>query len=151
MKTYRTRATLHHYNDFIMSAMASQITSLAIVYSTVYSGADQRKKSSASLAFVQGIHRWPVNSLHKGPVTRKMFPFMTSSWWASVVSFHQPFDCLFQSQQNNHERTTHDDVIKWKHFRVTGPLRGEFTGHRWIPLPKSSDAQLWYLSWSELE
>ena len=65
-----------HYNDVIMSAMASQITSFAIVYSTVYSGADLRKhQSSASLAFVRGIHRWPVNCLHKGPVTRKMFPF----------------------------------------------------------------------------
>ena len=52
------------------------ITSLTIVYSTVNSGADQRKhQSSASLAFVRGIHRWPVNSPHKGPVTRKMFPF----------------------------------------------------------------------------
>ena len=59
-----------------MSMMASQITSLTIVYSTVYSGADQRKyQSSASLAFVRGIHRWPVNSPHKGPVTRKVFPF----------------------------------------------------------------------------
>ena len=59
-----------------MSAMASQITSLTIVYSTVYSGADQRKhQSSASLSFMRGIHRWPVNSPHKGPVTRKMFPF----------------------------------------------------------------------------
>ena len=65
-----------HYNDVIMSVMASQITSLAIVYSTVYSGSDQRKhQSSASLAFLLGIHRWPVNSPHKGPVTRKMFPF----------------------------------------------------------------------------
>ena len=59
----------------IMSAMASQITSLAILYSTVYSGADQRNhQSSASLAFVRGIHRLPVNS-HKWPVTRKRFPF----------------------------------------------------------------------------
>ena len=59
-----------------MDAMASQIASLVIVYSTVYLGADQRKPQSfASLAFVRGIHRWPVNSPHKGPVTRKMFPF----------------------------------------------------------------------------
>ena len=59
-----------------MGTVASQITSLKIVYSTVYSGADQRKhQSSAPLAFVWGIHRWPVNSPHKGPVTRKMFPF----------------------------------------------------------------------------
>ena len=60
----------------IMGTIVSQITSLTIVYSTVYSGADQRKhQSSASLAFVQGIHRGPVNSPHKWPVTRKMFPF----------------------------------------------------------------------------
>ena len=59
-----------------MSAMASQITGLEIVYSIVHSGADQRThQSSASLAFVRGIHWWPVNSPHKGPVTRKMFPF----------------------------------------------------------------------------
>ena len=66
----------HHYCDIIMHKMASQITSLTIVYLTVYSVQDQTKhQSSASLAFVQGIHRWPVNSLHKGPVMRKMFPF----------------------------------------------------------------------------
>ena len=60
-----------HYNCVIMT----QITSLTIVYSTVYSGEDLRKhQSSASLAFVQGIHRWPVNCPRKGPVTRKGFP-----------------------------------------------------------------------------
>ena len=65
-----------HYNDVIMGAIASQITSLTIVYSTVYSDADQRKhQSSASLACVWGIHRWPVNSPHKWPVKREMFPF----------------------------------------------------------------------------
>ena len=65
-----------HYTDVIMGAIASQITSLTIVYSTVYSNADQRKhQSSASLAFVWGIHRGPVNSPHKWPVTRKMFSF----------------------------------------------------------------------------
>ena len=59
-----------------MSAMASQINGLSIGYSVVCSGADQRKhQSSASLAFVRGIHRWPVNSPHKGPATPKMFPF----------------------------------------------------------------------------
>ena len=51
-------------------------TSFTIVHSTVYSGTDQRKhQNSAPLAFVWGIHRSPVNSPHKGPVTRKIFPF----------------------------------------------------------------------------
>ena len=69
-------AGLNHYADVIMGTMASQITTPTIVYSTVYSGADKRKhQSSASLAFVRGIHRWPGNSPHKWPVTRKMFPF----------------------------------------------------------------------------
>ena len=65
-----------YYTDIIMGAIASQFTSPTIVYSTVYSDADQRKhERSASLAFVWGIHRGPVNSPHKWPVTRKMFPF----------------------------------------------------------------------------
>ena len=67
-----------------MGAIASQITSLTIVYSTVYSDADQRKyQSSASLAFVRGIHRRPVNSPHNWPVTQKMFPF------DDVIMFYQ--------------------------------------------------------------
>ena len=58
------------------NAVASQISSVSTICSTICSDADQRKhQSSASLAFVMGIHRWPVNSPHKGPVTRKMFSF----------------------------------------------------------------------------
>ena len=85
--------TYPHYDDVITSAMASQMSSLTTVYSSVCSGTYERKhESSASLAFVGvcvcvcvcvcgggggggGIHRWPANSLHQGPVTRKMFPF----------------------------------------------------------------------------
>ena len=74
--------TASHYSDVIMGAMASQITSLTFVYSTVYSGADQRKhRSSASLAFVRRTHRWPVNSPHKSPVKRKIFPFDDVIMW----------------------------------------------------------------------
>ena len=95
---------LNHYSDVTMCAMASQITSLAIVYSAVYSGADQRKhQSSASLAFVRGFHRWPVNFPLKGPVTRKCFHLMTSSWcmikllginWFIHLNLHSPSRCL---------------------------------------------------------
>ena len=82
-RIFRNGIWIRHYSDVMMSAIASQITSLAIVYSAVYSGADQRiHQSSASLAFERVIHRWPVNSPHKWPVTRKMFlNLMTSSWW----------------------------------------------------------------------
>ena len=71
-----------HYSDIIMSAMASEITRPAIVCLGAYSGADWRKRQSfASLAIARGIHRWPVNSPHKGPVTRKMFPFDDVIMW----------------------------------------------------------------------
>ena len=86
LKKERKQTMFHldtlHYDDVIMGTIASQITSLTIVYSTVYSGADQSKhQSSASLAFVWGIHRGPVNSTHKWPVTRKMFPFDDVIMW----------------------------------------------------------------------
>ena len=72
------------FNDVIMSVMASQITSLAIVYST-----DQRKhQSSASLAFVRGIHRWPVNSPHKGPCSNAE---NVSIWWRHHDSYDRRF------------------------------------------------------------
>ena len=82
--------SLQHYNDIKMGSMASQITSLTTIYTTVYSGADQRThQSSASLAFVRGIHRRPVNSPHKWAVARKMFPFddviMTNFFCCSFV------------------------------------------------------------------
>ena len=88
-----------HYNDVIMSVVASQITSVSIVYLNVCSGADQRKRqSSASLAFVRGIHGWPVNSPHKGPVTRNMFHLMTSSWYAK---FPRCGSCNFPTRQHS--------------------------------------------------
>ena len=66
----------NHFGNVIMGAIPSQITSLNIFYSTVCSDTNQRKyQSSASLAFVWGIHWGPVNSPHKWPVTPKMFPF----------------------------------------------------------------------------
>ena len=69
-------AQSHHYNNVMIGTIAFLINSLRSVYSTLYSDADQRKhQSSAWLAFVWGIHREPVNSPHKWPVTRKMFPF----------------------------------------------------------------------------
>ena len=73
---YWNREMHMQYNDVVNSAIASQITSLTIVYSSIYSDTDQSKhQSSVSLAFVRGIHRGPVDSPRKGPVTRKMFPF----------------------------------------------------------------------------
>ena len=79
---------LNPFSDDIMGSMASQITSLTIVNSTVYYGADQRKhQSSASLAFVRGIHR--VNSPQKWPVTRKMLLFDDVIMPCLISSYNQ--------------------------------------------------------------
>ena len=78
-----------HYNDVIMSAMASLITDVSIVYSNVRSGADQINQSSVSLAFVRGIYRWPVNSPHKGPVTVNI-----SIWWRHHGN-HMQLSCSY--------------------------------------------------------
>ena len=112
-----------------MGTIATQITSLTIVYSTVYSDADQRKhQSSASLAFVRGIHRGSLNSPHKWPVTRKMFLFGDVSWGVAIV-IHNVCECHASSKPEIYESEfdtgtihrwavlwNHDDVIKWKHF-----------------------------------
>ena len=98
-----------HYSDVIMRPMASQVSGVSIVYSTVCSGANQRKyQSSASLAFVRGIHRWPVDSLHKGPVTRKCSHLMTSS--CNDVEFSS--DCLHElhSRPRHHGYAVHEFI-----------------------------------------
>ena len=104
----------HHYNDVIMGAIASQITSRTIVFSTVYLDTDQRKRqSSAPLAFVRGIHRRPVNSPHKWPVTRKMFPLddvimimLESSQLYTVSGFNS-------SPPGQNGRHFADDIFRW--------------------------------------
>ena len=147
-----------HYNDVIMGVMASQITRLTIVYSTVYSGVDQRKhQSSASLALVRGIHQWPVNSLDKGPVMRKMFPFddvimhvktdVKCIWFGCVliyfsfieflVNSNDQFNHVFQGDIHQPLQWTwlpwllHDNVIKWKHFPPYWPF---VRGIHWSPV-----------------
>ena len=128
-----------HYIDVIMTTMASQFTSLTVVYSTVYSDADQSKhQSSASLAFV-----WPVNSPHKGPVTRKMFPFddvimartavfyiiepwIKWSWFAFSVYFQNcVFKMIFYKPYSNVVSLSPDSKVHGAHL---GP-----TGRRWAP------------------
>ena len=104
-------------NDVIVGTIASQIISLTIVYSTVHSDAYQRKhQSSASLAFVRGIRRGPVNSPHKWPVTRKMFPCddvimkycihraitRELKWWYTVQCRYNAVSFLTYSQKTPH-------------------------------------------------
>ena len=106
-----------------MTKMASQITSLTVVYSTVYSDADQIKhQSSASLAFVWGIHRDRWIPRTKGQLRGKCFHLMTSScgchnpnlnhWRSPCIDTYAPPGQIWPLNLMH----THDDVIKWKHF-----------------------------------
>ena len=111
-----------HYSDVTMGAMASQITNLTIVYSPVYSGVDQRKhQSSAPLAFVRGIHRWPVNSPNERPVfyTEKCFHLMTSSCAKGLCGCGNPpafwhryvANCLFNVIQDSGPRIYQSSIF----------------------------------------
>ena len=102
--------------------------------------ADQRKhQSSASLAFVRGIHRWPVNSRHKWPVTRKMFPFddviiftifsgaSTSQLCTVLVGYVSP-------ASNPGDVMSYPDAVmlsdawrSWRYSRMTSDIRMSLT------------------------
>ena len=156
-----------------MSAMASQITSLTIAYSTVYSGAYQRKhQGSASLAFVRGIHRWPVNSPHKGPVTRKMFPFddviiILKNWYWYVMLYTRYHcdlqwllvDCRWGILQHinlnssakacnrleNNYLECQVCIVKWTHCGLVMPYGDIKLGQHWLRPCRQCNAQ--YFSW----
>ena len=108
-----------------MSATASQITGVPILYSTVCSSTDKRKdQSSASLAFVMGIHRWPVNSRHKWPVTRKIIPFddgiMNFSCLTGLIQW-QIFCMVNWLALVDNKNTLYNDVIM-------GAMASQITG-----------------------
>ena len=109
--------------------MTSQITTLTNVYSTGYSGADQKRKhqSSTSLAFVQGIHRRPVNSPHKWPVTQSCFHLMTSSWRCQLNSLGIPILSIKMRQSD-------DCVILIMGILVPGKTVFFMLNREWITL-----------------
>ena len=122
METFSALLAICHYIDVTMTTMASQITSLTVVYSTVYSDADQRKhQSSQSPALCVGNSPGP----HKGPVTRKMFPFDDV---IMVRGIHRsPVNSPHRGQWREALMFSLMTSSNGNIFRVTGPLCGEFT------------------------
>ena len=119
-----------HYSNVIMSGMASYITSASIVCWTVRSGTDQRKhKNYASLAFVRGIHLWPVDSPRKGQVTQKN----VSIWWrhdakvVSCASIHLlqivgAICCKIVLVYQPLVNCAPEPCTKWNHFNTFGAI-----------------------------
>ena len=117
----------NHYNDVIMTTIASQITSLMVVYSTVYSDPDQRKhQSSASLAFVWGIHRDRWIPRTKGQLRGKCFHLMTSSWFVLLMA-----DSVLKDMAKRNFYVLFVVCLKmcWISSRVTGDLRRHCNCH----------------------
>ena len=113
-----------HYNDVIVSAMASETTGVSIIYSTVWSGVDKKNhQSSSSLVFVRGIYQWPMNSPHKRPVTRKMIPFddvimVVDNWlakWNRRTSLYKYFVFSFNLVPPNLASETYTYMYKHVH------------------------------------
>ena len=97
-----------HYDDIIMGAIASQITSLTIVYSTVYSGADQRKhQSSASLAFVRGIHRV------------RWIPRVPGEFPAQMASNTENVPIWWRHHENMNSENTPHTLPSWASYKAT--------------------------------
>ena len=97
-----------HYSNVIMGGMASQTTILTIVYSTVYSGTDQRKhQRSALLALCAGNS--PVTGEFR-PVTREMFPFYGVIMQCVGIICHGilSFKQLINNLKNNPPMVTHN-------------------------------------------
>ena len=134
---YRGRQVpVYHYGYVIMGAIASQITSLTIVYSTVYSDADQRKnQSAASLAFLRGIHRGPVNSPHKWPVTRKMFPF------DDVIIIISYVCILWLPMAWRRKHQGHQKPSYWSNYQEIFPFNYKSVSKMW-PIPSGSHLQV---------
>ena len=84
----------------------------------------------------------------RGPV-KNYKSTMSSSHKTGTVNAHTPehwTESLAYSFQSYMMTSSNGNI-----FRVTGPLWGEFTGHRWIPPTKASDAELWSFLWSAPE
>ena len=123
--------------------MASQITSVSVINWTVCSGGDQRKhQSSASLAFVRGIHRWPVNSPHKVPVTWKMFPFddVIMSTWIFCIIRSDDYPVPVNQPYNHNKSKQHKTLwIFLGHTQILyNPSKGEVSSWR-----QQTHGELW--------
>ena len=138
------------YNDIMMGAIASQITSLTIVYSTVYSKKTSKLRVTG-MAFVRGIHRRPVNSQHKWQVTRKMFPFDDVIMWRLLLWWYIIYLCkalvaiqfmdpswLFRLDSHSFSKCHH----QMEHFPRYWPFVRGIHRSPVVSLTKASDAEL---------
>ena len=124
----------NHYSYVKTSTMTSQIISLTIVYSTVYSGTDKKYRSSTLLTFVREIHRWSVNSLHKGPVMRKMFSFDDVIMYFSMncrLQFHPAGNLRTADYDMFYEKTLTHQVLIVKYRQRVAFMFNDHQ-HTWI-------------------
>ena len=119
--------------DWFKATRALKLSTL-LFFNSEYHPTLKSCRGAASLAFVRGIHRWPRRMHYT--IGGGMMGLFKCFWWSVKGYF---FGKTMMTSWNGNI------------FRVTGALFGEFTGHRWIPLTKASDAELWCLLWSAPE
>ena len=118
-----------HYSDVIMDTMASQITGVSIVCSAICSGADQSHQNPASLAFVRGIIRRPVDSLHKGSVSNAENVFIwrrhhvPRSACVFVFNIISNLVDIYRDDNVNHSGETDEANCSWLHPVWPSPKR----------------------------
>ena len=137
-----------HYNDVIMTTMASQITSLTVVYSTVYADANQRKhQSSASLVFVWGIHRDRWIPRTKGQLRGKCFHLMTSSWVTQITqSFIHGLSlnfCTKLHHDNTSKLASYNVLKSWYCSRCANPCVCAISLWFWYALNITTESYWW--------
>ena len=108
-------------------------------------GAGDLRPSSPLWRYCNAV-KWIITASSKALLLFMYIKIYTDCWDKTILPSFCLNDISYTYQAPYLH--SHDDVIKWKHFHVTGPLCGEFTGHRWIPLTKTSDAELWCFLWS---
>ena len=108
-----------------------------VVYTLAFTITWDRTIQYCHVRFMWVLFKWP-NFISKVQIINspKTSTDLTH-WWHSRDIKHIS-NVLFYS----YSIVSHDDVIKWKIFHITGPLWGESTGHWWIPLTKDSDAEV---------
>ena len=162
--SWNISALTPHYSDVMTSALASQITASRFIYPIVCSGAYQRElQSSASLALVRGIHRWPVNSPQKGPVLQKMFPFddvlmrmlkdlenylsqITKKQHFNLQSIFYVFSVSRPATKWQDLATCHWNIHQWSLCRVA-VMVSTHRLHIKHPLSTPSSSQPWFVLW----
>ena len=144
----------YHYDDVTWTSWVSNHRSFHCLFNSLCGPTSKKHQSPRYWPFVRGIHRWPVNSPHRGPVTHKKLPFddVTMTMQGSSPSYGCQMACSIVKNLVIKPLVDHWYMMTSSNgniFRDAGPLWGKSAGHRWIPITKASGALIFLWSGPE--